>query len=623
MEQANHRHLQNKGPHHEPQYGAGNWQLGGLFHRAEVYQEERNGADPTRGRHTSDGGGKLKGNGEGSLGSSVSAFSHGVLGPNLAYIIWSLRLCPNISMLPANISVNTESKEGGNWRLDSVEPLWTHGSRLTLALMTVAAAALRFLFLARKPFWFDECFSVEVARLSWHDMVRLLWRREANMSLYYLLLRGWLHFGSSPFFIRGLSVIFSLATLPAIFWLAGRLFDRRVALVAVALMSFNAYSIRYAQEARSYSLFVLLATLSSGFFVATLREPSRRKRMGYALASGLAVYAHLYALLLLAAQWLSLRGKRHRTPTRPHALRRAWIWIGVASFPLLIFAAKTGAGPIRWIQPPGARDLLDFAEHLSGNDGLPLLLLYAVACFAALLPLQKMAGVFRAEVDGPDNHWAAWRLRFLLTWMLFPVAVTVLLSLVRPIFLARYFIFCLPALLILGAAGLARLRSPLLLAASVAAMLLLSLQGTFSYYDHDFDLDRDDSQAAVNYILDHGQVGDAILFHIAEARVPYEFFKSLRTPSPESGVAGAGPEIIYPRHGDHLDYRDFTGKPTSDFVQSLAGQNLRVWLVLMSNGNPGHPDATTLMLNQTLGASFPRVETKQFPEVEVRVYSRP
>ena len=61
-------------------------------------------------------------------------------------------------MLPANISVNTESKEGGNWRLDSVEPLWTHGSRLTLALMTVAAAALRFLFLARKPFWFDECF---------------------------------------------------------------------------------------------------------------------------------------------------------------------------------------------------------------------------------------------------------------------------------------------------------------------------------------------------------------------------------------------------------------------------------------------------------------------------------
>ena len=127
----------------------------------------------------------------------------------------------------------------------------------------------------------------------------------------------------------------------------------------------------------------------------------------------------------------------------------------------------------------------------------------------------------------------------------------------------------------------------------------------------------------MNFILDHAQPGDAILFHIAEARVPYEFFKSLRTASQQPGTAGASPEIVYPRHGDRLDDRDFTGKPSSDFVQSLAGHYPRVWLVLMSNGNPGHPDATTLMLNQVLGASFPHVETKEFPGVEVRVYSRP
>src|SRR5580700_4522927 len=238
-------------------------------------------------------------------------------------------------------------------------PRWTSTAVGTLASLAMAAAVLRFSYLGRKPFWFDECFSVEVARLSWQNLLHLLWRREANMSLYYLLLRGWLHFGSSPFFIRGLSVIFSLATLPAIFWLAGRLFDRRVALVAVALMSSNTYAIRYAQEARSYSLFVLLATLSSGFLVATLREPSRRNRMGHALASGLAVYAHLYAVLLLAAQWLSVPGKRHHTQTTTRALGRAWIWIGVASLPLLVFAAKTGAGPIRWIQRPGFPELLD------------------------------------------------------------------------------------------------------------------------------------------------------------------------------------------------------------------------------------------------------------------------
>ena len=502
------------------------------------------------------------------------------------------------------------------------QPRWTSTSAGTLASLAIAAAVLRFSYLGRKPFWFDECFSVEVARLSWQNLVHLLWRREANMSLYYLMLRGWLHFGSSPFFVRSLSVVVSLATLPAIFWLAGKLFDSRVALIAVALISFNAYHIRYAQEARSYSLFVLLATLSSGFFLAAFREPSSRSRRTYILASVLAAYAHLYALLMLAAHWLSLRGACAKRRDGGHGLRRAWLWIGLASLPLVIFAAKTGAGPIRWIQRPSRRDLLEFAEHISGNAGLPLLLLYAAVCLIAIIPPQKMVRIFRTEPGRAETDWDVWRLRFLLVWLLFPIALTLLLSLARPLFLGRYFIFCLPALVILAAAGLARLRRPWLLGITLAAMLLLSLQGAFSYYNHDFDLDRDGSEAAANYVLDHAQPGDVILFHIAEARVPYEFFKSLRA-SRSAPDTAAGPEIIYPRHGDQLDYRDFTGKPTSELVRSLASHQSRMWLVLMSNASLGRPDATTLMLDQILGESFPRVDCVQFPQVEVRVFSRP
>jgi mannosyltransferase len=492
---------------------------------------------------------------------------------------------------------------------------WTPIPVLTLVLLASAAAVLRFAFLLRKPFWFDECFSVEVARLEWSGFARLMWRREANMSLYYLLLRGWLHFGSSPFLIRSLSVIISLATLPAIFWLACKLFDRRVGLLAVALISFNAYHIRYAQEARSYSLFVLLATLSSGFFVAALREPSRRNRFRYVLASVLAVYAHLYALLLLAVQWLSV--SRGKESTRPHPLRRAWIWIALASSPLIIFAAKTGAGPIRWIQRPSIHDVLNFAEQIAGNDGLPLLFLYAAACLLAALPQGKLPGLLRA-----DARSGGWTIRFLLMWLFLPVALMLLLSLARPLFLGRYFIFCLPALVILAAAGLARLRPTWLLTASLAAMLLLSLQGTFSYYNHDFDLERDGSEAATSYILNHAQPGDAILFHIAEARVPYEFFKSMRGGA-ESGRVASGPEIIYPRHGDHLDYRDFSGKPSGDFVHSVPSRYSRLWLVLMSNENHGQPDASTLMLDHVLGEAFPNVQQAQFPQVEVRLYSEP
>lgn len=477
-----------------------------------------------------------------------------------------------------------------------------------LACMTALAALLRFRFLARKSFWFDECFSVEIARLPWNDFGRLLWRREANMSLYYLLLRGWLHFGSSPFFIRSLSVIFSVATLPAIFWLACKLFDRRVGLIAVALIVCNAYHIRYAQEARSYSLFVLLATLSSGFFVAALREPSRRLRAGYVLSSVLAVYAHLYSLLLLAAQWLSVRRSAISLATR-----RSWIWIGTASLPLVIFAAKTGAGPIGWIQRPGLHDLIDFAERICGNDGIVLVLIYASASLAAVRPLENFKRIFSC-----DSRWEIWRLRFLLIWLVVPAGLCALLSLARPLFLGRYFIFCLPALVILAASGLAKVRSGWMIAVCLAATLLLSLQGTMSYYDHDFDLERDGAEAATDFVLDHAQPGDAIVFHIAEARVPYEFFKL----SERAGRSGTEPEIVFPRHGERLDYRDFTGKPSADLVGSLAGHYTRVWVVLMRNSSAEHADATTGMVSQILGKAFPRVERTVFPEVEVRLYER-
>ena len=65
--------------------------------------------------------------------------------------------------------------------------------RLTLLLLVAAGTIIRLLLLARKPFWFDETFSVALARMRWWSLLRLLAWREANMSLYYLLLRVWLH----------------------------------------------------------------------------------------------------------------------------------------------------------------------------------------------------------------------------------------------------------------------------------------------------------------------------------------------------------------------------------------------------------------------------------------------
>lgn len=493
---------------------------------------------------------------------------------------------------------------------------------LVLALLTVGAVAVRLLCLGCKPFWFDECYSTELALIDWRNFVHLLWWREANMSLYYLLLRGWLLFGHSPSFIRALSALFAAGTLPAIYWLARLLYDRRVALLAAALFAFNAYDVRYAQEARSYALFALLATLSSAFLIAWLRQPIRRNWRGYVLCSILAVYAHFYALLLIAVHWLAVHYLQpNLSPSEPASrkqLRRAWLTVGISALPLLIFVAKTGAGPIKWIRRPRLLDVLAFYQHLAGGVSWILLAIFAAACALAAYPAGKR--LWRRNQD-----WITWRTQFLLLWLIFPVLLTVVLSFARPVFLARYLIFCLPALIVLAAAGLARLRQAWLLGSIWAAILLFCLQGVTFVYSRDFDDERDASGIATNFILDHTQPGDAILFHIAATRVPYEFFRSQRagtnmaSPNLQSQL---GPEIIFPSHGPGLDYRDFTGKPSAESVSSAAQTHPRVWIMLMNNGAPGQPDATTTMLTDVLQGSLPRVQTWKLPRVEVRLYSK-
>ena len=207
-------------------------------------------------------------------------------------------------------------------------------SPLELSVLTViagVAAVLRFHSLAAKSFWFDEGVSVAIARLDWYNFARILWRREANMSLYYLLLHYWLHFGGSEFFVRSLSVLFAVASVPVIYFLGCRLFDSRVGLIAAALLAINAYHVQYSQDARSYSLMVLLCLLSSLYFLKCLSEPSRHNRAAYVVASVLAVYAQFFSGLLVIAQWVSLRfldGEQFGAQTRTKT-RNDWRWIAL------------------------------------------------------------------------------------------------------------------------------------------------------------------------------------------------------------------------------------------------------------------------------------------------------
>lgn len=471
------------------------------------------------------------------------------------------------------------------------------------------AAWLRLHDIAAKSFWIDEGASVAIARMDWFNFARLLWRREANMTLYYLVLRPWLHVGESEAWVRGLSVVFALATFPVIYLLGKRLFGRRTGMVACVLLAVNAFHVRYSQEARTYTLVMLLVSVASLMLVEAVWRPKHWKWTAYAIIAALAVYAQFYAVLVIVAHavwwWRSERKSDSFGPELTAEFRRAVMLFAFLTVPIWVFILTTGAGPLRWLERPGLGALREFVSALTGNAGWALALAYVVVISAAFSRRWSARG--SSSVAPFTNASAA---LFTLAWLIVPVAVTLVVSIVKPVFLPRYLIVCLPALVLLGGAGIARL--PQMAAAAVLiGMTALSLQGTANYYARDFDLLREDWRGATAYVLEQERPGDAILFHANQGRMPFEYYARLAK-RPE-------PVIYFPGSNGAVTWRDFMGSPSLHQLQQAAANHNRVWLVL-SHTNDADP-ATKLAMGE-LEKVFGSPVARQFTGVKVLMYDR-
>jgi mannosyltransferase len=480
---------------------------------------------------------------------------------------------------------------------------------LSLTLLTaivVIASLLRFHAIGQKNIWVDEGVSIALARLDWYNFVRILWRHEANMTLYYLFLRAWLPFGSSEPYIRTLSALFGIATIPAVFVLARRMFDARVGLIASLLLAVNAYAIRYSQEARSYSLYPFLCVLSTIYFLKYLQQSTRTNRIAYVVLSVLTVYAHFFAGLLIIAQYISVRLLDPKTI--PSDIKKTWKHIAFSVAPLLIFVATTGVGVLRWVPRPRLSDLRTCFLFLTGNGGTVLMLLYAAAVAGA------MANSLRRGLRRPF-YFETWRYAFLFVWLAFPILFVFLISQLKPLFVTRYFVFTIPALVILAAAGLARIRPRSVVGALLLVFAFLSFRGDGAFYQKDFDISRDDWRAASRYVLARSEPGDVILFHQPITRMPYEYYKSV-TPAENP------PAVIYPQHGARLMFRDFyAGRAPDAFLASIPARYQRIWVALSYNQLPTGPDPTTRFLTDLFKKDYHAVTVREFPGIEVRLYS--
>jgi mannosyltransferase len=443
--------------------------------------------------------------------------------------------------------------------------LWNRARESLLAAQACVAllaagllsSVLMLVSLGRRPLWFDETVSVEAAKLPTGTLAHYLVTTESNMSLYHVLLHFWLQLGSSEAFARSLSVIFAIATLPLLYALTRRLFDTRTATIAVALLAANVAFVGHAREARGYPLAVLLVTASSLSLVAALQDGRRRDWALCAITSALAIYAHLFAAFAILAQLGSLVVIRHRIDPRRLSAAVAALALLLTPLAAALLVYRQG-GQIDWLEAPRARQLPGLIEWFT--DSRALTVLYFAA---GLVALSAAYADWREHGRSPQF----WRYVLLVAWLAFPPVAAFAISFAKPVYLYRYFLVSLPALVVLVAAGLARIGNARIVFAAVLAAVVLSTRTTAACTPG-CKVRHDDWRGAATYIESRMRPGDGVIFDPKELRTAFARYTQ----------AARRPRLLYPTRWP-LQGGRAEGTGTLSAALDQARSKRRVWLV--------------------------------------------
>jgi mannosyltransferase len=397
--------------------------------------------------------------------------------------------------------------------------------------------------------WYDEAFSVELARqplpLLWH----IIWGPEPNMELYYLFLHFWLGFtgflGLHPteVVVRFPSAVFAALSSVMVFLLGRRFLGLTAGIVGAGLYLLNDLQLLYAQQTRSYSLQLLLICIAWYTLLVVLNQDTHQKRWWtcFIAATTLAVYAHLFSLLILLAQVVAFGGLlilagpwRDRVRHRVVAFIVSLVITGVLMIPMLLVSLhgpKTG-----WLPSPLLHDVYTLFLAISANSKLYLLVLFGCCALGILVAMlmylpqgKDLLQQFTLYKKGDDKRNAMLQQYLpvafaLLCWLVVPLLISFIVSQGSTrLFSSRYLVIILPPLFLLVGLGVASLRWRVVQLGLTLALLLIAIRTVPAYYN---SAQVEDWNSTVPWLEQRYQPGDGLVcYNNAQGcQIPVEYY---------------------------------------------------------------------------------------------------
>jgi mannosyltransferase len=484
-----------------------------------------------------------------------------------------------------------------------------HNFGLLLTVILLLGLFFRLYDIGKESIWLDEAASIEFAEL---NLSQIFFLPDTSPPLYYIILHWWIHyFGISEFSVRLPSAIFGFLSIFVIYKIGSQLFDMDVGKFSSLLMAFSVFHIEFSQEARTYSLSVLLTLLSFHFFIKLLNKAPYRILIGYVLSSILLMYSHIYGLFIIIAQniyfiVISLVSKESKK-------LNSKIWILLQFILIILFAPWLSIfiNQVRvvqkgfWIQTPNILSLIGSFISYSSNSKL-LLVLFLMLLPLSFISYEKLLG----NMDRKDFfkslesfHWKIHlsdigKVSLLLIWLITPIVLPFIISLFsQPMYTTRYTIVASSAFFVLIARGMSNMHTKYIKSITISIIIILSLIYIRGYY---ISIHKEQWREVAKYIDAYAYNKDMVLFNAFYTMGPFNYY------SHSDLIVKKG----FPENDRDVDEENI------DKLWGTVEHYDRVWVVLSHSGDKKE------LITKTLIKSFNLSYYKEYPSIKLYLFER-
>lgn len=340
--------------------------------------------------------------------------------------------------------------------------------------------------------WFDEVATVSATSRSWPDLFAMLGNVDLVHGLYYAVMKVWFGIvGCTPFTLR-LPSAFAIGVAAAlVVVLAERFGSRRFAVLAGVVFCCLPRITWAGTEGRSYAATTALAVALTLAFVVAWERRGAKAWVVYGALVAVSSATFLYLVLLVAAHGVTALLLRDRRLFLHWFVASALTGGAMIPFVLLVAAQSR---QVDWIDKIGPNTVngVVVAQWFYRNDA-----------FAALGWVLVVAGIVAASRA----------LRVLLVpWVVLPTGVLLAVSVLSPVYSARYLTFCAPAVAMLTAQAIDALKWKRLIAVALAACLFITASSYVGDRKPEAKQSSDWAEAAAFMATKNLGTGDAIIW---------------------------------------------------------------------------------------------------------------